>query len=196
MFGIVGLGRVSGDRGRSPSRVPGRTDGNSSHIRSRFLETSHMNDKEELPERKTPNHFPHPRDECDIIFLTVCTNRRMPILANDASHKVLRYLWHDTSHWRVGRYVIMPDHLHLFVQRASSGTIPLKRWMGWWKRDFSVALQLGSSIWQTDFWDTRIRSEAHYHAKWLYVRNNPVRHAAVRLPDEWEYQGEIYVLKA
>jgi REP element-mobilizing transposase RayT len=90
----------------------------------------------------------------------------------------------------------MPDHLHLFVQRASSGTIPLKRWMGWWKRDFSVALQLGSSIWQTDFWDTRIRSEAHYHAKWLYVRNNPVRHAAVRLPDEWEYQGEIYVLKA
>jgi REP element-mobilizing transposase RayT len=54
-----------------------------------------------------------------IVFLTVCTSHRRPLLANEAAHEVLRTVWTKAAAdygWYVGRYVLMPDHVHLFVQ--------------------------------------------------------------------------------
>jgi hypothetical protein len=51
-----------------------------------------------------------------------------------------------------------------------------------------------SQEWQTDHWDTRLRSGESYDAKWEYVRNNPVRAGLVKTADEWPYQGELNVL--
>jgi REP element-mobilizing transposase RayT len=166
------------------------------HIFAQSPEIPFMTRNHNFSERRTPYHSAHHRNECDIIFLTVCTDKRIPILANDASHQVLRALWQDTSHWRVGRYVIMPDHIHLFAARANRGTASLERWVAWWKRKFSLRVGGVSATWQQSFWDTRMRSESHYHAKWLYVRNNPVRKQLAYSHEDWMYQGEIYVLKA
>jgi len=181
VFEVVGLGR--GPSGRA-------------HIVGWIPEISLMTQNQNFSERKTPHHSPHPRDECDIIFVTVCTNNRIPILANDTSHQLLRALWQDSSHWRVGRYVIMPDHIHLFAARANCGTASLERWVAWWKRKFSLRIGSRSVTWQRSFWDTRMRSEEHYHAKWLYVRDNPMRNQLADSYEDWTYQGEIYVLKA
>jgi hypothetical protein len=30
--------------------------------------------------------------------------------------------------------------------------------------------------------------------KWLYVRNNPVRHGLVEHPDDWPFQGVMNIL--
>ena len=166
------------------------------HIFGWIPEMSLMTQNQNLSERKTPHHAPHPREECDIIFVTVCTNRRIPILANHRFHRILLDLWRDNRHWMVGRYVLMPDHLHLFAVRACNGTASLDRWIPWWKRKFSLEARLGPDIWQQDFWDTRMRSAEHYNGKWLYVRDNPIRKGFVRSHQEWRYQGEIYVLKA
>jgi putative transposase len=155
-----------------------------------------MTNSQILPHRTSPNHAPHPRDTCDIIFITVCTKDRIPLLANEPSHEMLRSLWQDSTHWLVGRYVLLPEHLHLFVQRASGGTVSLKHWVTWWKQQFSLKLKLGADSWQQDFWDTRMRSPEHYGSKWLYVRDNPVRHGLVASHQGWSYQGEIYKLQA
>ena len=155
-----------------------------------------MNDFLFYPDRNSPNHSPHAREECDIIFITVCTKNRAPLLANERAHRSLSSLWKNSVHWLVGRYVLMPDHLHLFAQRARNGTAPLKQWIGWWKRTCSFELQLGYGMWQPDFWDTRMRSAEHYSSKWLYVRDNPVRKGLANGHDEWIFQGEIYNLKA
>jgi putative transposase len=155
-----------------------------------------MTEKNILPDRTSPNHLSHPRDSCDIIFVTVCTKRRIDILANDVSHRILSSLWHDTTHWVVGRYVLMPDHIHLFARHANRGSASMKEWITWWKRKFSLHLKCGSAVWQQSFWDTRMRSESQYHSKWLYVRDNPVRAGLVTSHEEWSFQGEIYVLKA
>jgi putative transposase len=154
-----------------------------------------MSDKQLWLPRKRPDHTPHPREECDIIFVTVCTHLRSPLLANHLVHETLRRLWFDSSHWIVGRYVLMPEHVHLFVVRAGKGTASVKKWISWWKRELTIQLNLGSGRWQEDFWDTRIRSEEHYVSRWMYVRNNPVRAGLVPNPDLWRYQGEIYILK-
>ena len=70
--------------------------------------------------RKHPVHLEvhDRRDTPIIVYLTVCTKRRKPILANPAAHELLRASWREARLWLVGRYVIMPNHLHLFCAPA------------------------------------------------------------------------------
>src|SRR6266480_3914535 len=66
--------------------------------------------------RKRPAHFPTVAVgfRSIVIFLTVCTRYRKPLLANDEAARLIMDSWQAANFWRVGRYVIMPDHIHLF----------------------------------------------------------------------------------
>lgn len=68
------------------------------------------------PRRRRPAHFPTVTIgfQSIIIFLTVCTRQRKPLLTNDGAAQLIIESWQAGSFWRVGRYVIMPDHIHLF----------------------------------------------------------------------------------
>jgi hypothetical protein len=91
----------------------------------------------------------------------------------------------------VGRYVIMPDHVHLFVRGDRSFT--LSSWIGGLKRAMCVALKW-PRLWQPGFFDHVLRSNDSYAEKWNYVQDNPVRAGLVKTVDEWPYQGEIIVI--
>ena len=67
----------------------------------------------------------------------------------------------------------MPDHLHLF---AAPGPleISLENRIKYWKSQFTKNRGLVGQEWQTDHWDTRLRSSESYDEKWLYVRDNTV----------------------
>jgi REP element-mobilizing transposase RayT len=64
-----------------------------------------------------------------IIFLTVCAEKRKPILANDDAAGVILEAWRDADHWLVGRYIIVPDHIHLFCAPGRRDALPVKN--GW-----------------------------------------------------------------
>jgi putative transposase len=159
-----------------------------------------------------------------IVFLTVCTRDRQPWLAVPEVHTLLCSVWTDASAWLVGRYIIMPDHIHLFAAPGSmengkrlSGSfalpstpgptrkskrlsgnlalpIPFDNWVRYWKSQFSKRHRNPSRRWQTDHWDTRLRRLESYSSKWSYVRNNPVRHGLVECVEDWPFQGEIHEL--
>src|SRR5467141_3606577 len=80
---------------------------------------------EKLPQRKTPIHLsPVASDNRSIIvFLTVCTEKRKPILACGDVHQLLITSWRMADAWTIGRYVVMSDHIHLFC--APSGVEPV-----------------------------------------------------------------------
>ena len=85
--------------------------------------------------RNSPIHL-HPfagTGQPVIIFLTICTKERRPLLASPEMHNHLREAWSDSSRWLVGRYVILPDHLHLFCSPLADCDIPLERWVAFWK---------------------------------------------------------------
>jgi putative transposase len=107
---------------------------------------------------------------------------------------MLRAVWFDASAWLVGRYVIMPDHIHMFAAPGAMN-IEYDTWVTYWKR--LLALKHGRPEWrfQTDHWDRRLRSSESYSQKWEYVRNNPVRHGLVRDTDDWLFQGELNELQ-
>ncbi len=69
-----------------------------------------------------------------LFFVTFCTGQRRSVLANDLVHRALIgygriVLDHNIA---LGRYVIMPDHIHLFVQ--GDPKFNLGRWIGGLKR--------------------------------------------------------------
>ncbi len=151
-----------------------------------------------LPQRRRPAHAGpvEPGNRATIVFVTVGTKNRQPILANANTHAILRAAWAEATHWLVGRYVIMPDHLHLFCSPGDITAKPLANWIRYWKA--SVSKTTGSAegeFWQTDFWDTQLRQHDGYSAKWDYVRNNPVRAGLVTETDDWPYQGELNLLR-
>jgi len=97
----------------------------------------------------------------------------------------------------VGRYVLMPDHLHLFVAIAPGGQ-SLSRWVQILKIALAKPLraeECSSPFWQKGFFDHVLRSAESYSRHWEYVRRNPVRAGLVKKAEDWPYQGEIFCLQ-
>jgi REP element-mobilizing transposase RayT len=128
-----------------------------------------------------------------IYFLTACTTARNPILACAEIHQSFKDFCNKSPKhgaW-VGRYVLMPDHLHLFV---SVDDISLSNWVKSLKNALSKSLRgLGCEAphWQKGFFDHLLRSGESYSQKWDYVRANPVRAGLAAIPEDWPYAGEI-----
>ncbi len=151
------------------------------------------------PHRKRPAHFPTVAVgfRSTIIFLTVCTRNRKHLLANDETARLIIESWQAANFWRVGRYVIMPDHIHLFCAPNTFPPQPLKKWIASWRNYVTRAWPHRTQvpIWPREFWDRQLRRSESYAEKWQYVANNPVRHGYVRRADEWPYQDELNVLE-
>jgi len=147
------------------------------------------------PQRKYPATMPWTFDgnKPVIIFVTVCTKARKRILASPEAHSALLKAWDEADSWLVGRYVLLPDHLHLFCAPASIDAPNVKRWVKFWKSRATHFWpdQGQRPIWQRDGWDRQLRQGDSYSEKWAYVRNNPVRHGLVANPDDWPFQGEL-----
>jgi REP element-mobilizing transposase RayT len=142
--------------------------------------------------------------EAPIFFVTTCTHGRRRILANKAIAEVLLNEWREAParhHWMIGRYVIMPDHVHFFCapQHDSKALSEfVGAWKSWTSRRIGALLHAKSRadtgqkpFWQSEFFDHLIRSNESYDQKWEYVRDNPVRAGLVSTADAWDYAGEI-----
>lgn len=108
-------------------------------------------------------------------------------------HSLLRDAWHFHDDYPVGRYVIMPEHIHLFVGENDSSFVSLPNWVAKWK-GYVTRRWLryeDRPIWQRSFWDRQLLGSAAYEFKWIYVRWNPVRHGLVDHPNDWPFQGEM-----
>ena len=130
-----------------------------------------------------------------VFYITCCTLDRRPIRELGAAHRAFaRYgEYAQERNIAVGRYVLMPDHFHLFVK--GDADFMLSRWVGGLKRAMAVELGcLAGELWQPGFFDHVLRSDESYDGKWNYVRENPVRAGLVSNADEWPYQGEIVII--
>ena len=68
-----------------------------------------------------------------LFFITVCTRRRLTVLAQPAVHDILVTGWRNALRvygWMVGRYVVMPDHVHFFAAPAADEPRDLFRFRG------------------------------------------------------------------
>jgi putative transposase len=126
-----------------------------------------------------------------LIFLTVCTERRRPWLADPHVHEALVQIWRSAIHWEVSPYILMPDHLHLFA-RPGSGSATFDRWIQYWKSMFTKTIRNCDLGWQQGAFHHRIRSCEGAEEKRRYMMMNPVRAGLVARPEDWPFRGEIF----
>jgi putative transposase len=131
-----------------------------------------------------------------LYFITFNTRGRKKLLASSRVHSRFIEFAESTENrgMGVGRYVIMPDHIHLFVRNNSE--LELSQWVRLLKRQLSSAIPSPRPHWQRGFFDRLIRRSESYSAKWTYVQQNPVRAKLADTPDDWPWQGEILALQA
>jgi len=90
-----------------------------------------------LPSRKRPadgNYYNYHKSL--IVFITICTKNRIPWLANETVHRDLLDIWNRSTACIVGKYLIMPDHIHLFISPVID-EISVKDWVRYWKSQFT-----------------------------------------------------------
>ena len=118
------------------------------------------------------------REEVHIVFRSFCTRAKGRNIA-------------------VGRYVIMPDHVHLFCAPAALHPKPLLQWVSFWKSRSAQHWPRPNDkpVWQRHFWDTQLRRGESYDQKWDYVLQNPLRAGLAECVDDWPFQGELNILR-
>ena len=134
-----------------------------------------------------------------VYFITTCVHRRQPILGASVAADILRQEWSEAMHrhgWLIGRYVIMPDHVHFFcAEQPGGGKVSLsrllERWKEWTAKGLCRVLDISAPVWQAGFFDHILRSDESYAEKWNYVRENPVRAELVEQWADWPFQGWI-----
>ena len=99
--------------------------------------------------RKHPVHRPVCQTDNRVanVFVTVNTNQRKAILAKPDTAQTIFNAWKEAYTWLVGRYVIMPDHVHLFCA-PNDLTVSLKRWIKFWK---SLSQTVGRALKSSPF---------------------------------------------
>ena len=125
-----------------------------------------------------------------IFFIMTCTDDRENILTNASIAKILIKEWKSAKEhhgWYVGRYVIMPNHVHYFcTPRSEAKDLSqfMKFWKEWTSKKIKKVNHMQSNIWQPEFFDHLLRSEESYDQKWEYVFNNPVHAGLVNEANE------------
>ena len=133
--------------------------------------------------------------------MTICADGRLPRLANDDFHAIAIEVWRNCEEhygWTVGRYVIMPDHVHFFAYDShveSTLSEFVGKWKEWTAKNCRRRLGFLMPLWQPEFFDHILRSSESHEEKWEYVRNNPTRAGLAESADGWKYQGEVTQLR-
>jgi putative transposase len=127
-------------------------------------------------------------------FITASTFLKQNLLQSDRMAQlfidVLKH-YQEQKAYRLHEFVVMPDHFHLLITPNTS----LERSMQLIKGGFSFRakreLEFGAEIWQTSFYDRRVRDADEYERFRLYIHTNPVRRGLAPKTDEYPYSSAV-----
>jgi len=126
-----------------------------------------------------------------LYFVTFCTYERQRLLATkqvQTAFVLFAKRAGETFNVAVGRYVIMPDHVHLFVR--GDDNFRLGPWIGALKQALAKAAMLfraKGQIWEEGFFDHVLRSNATSKSGIMFVR--------IPFARDWSNQQQTGVTK-
>ncbi len=139
--------------------------------------------KETLPKRKPIRLKGYNYSKAGVYFLTICTANRARILSsiqyseNRPNVELTVVGQAVKAHLErfpgVEQYVIMPNHVHLLVNREADSDHDVSQDVRSFK--LLVSKSVGASIWQRGYYDHIIRSESDYLIHWQYIEDNPAK---------------------
>jgi putative transposase len=139
-------------------------------------------------------HAPvHRLSERGAYLITAGTYRKIHHFNSPERLALLRNLLLQTAleyEWKLQAWAVMANHYH-FLALAPENPLSMKRMLP--KIHTLSAREInrldatpGRKVWH-NFWDSKITIETSYFARLNYVNQNPVRHGACSLADEYEW---------
>ena len=134
--------------------------------------------------------------QAGLYFITICCQNRIclfgktndgEMILNDAGYAAKKYWYEIPMHYphiRLHEFVIMPNHVHGIV--GAENIPPLRENippLGNIVRGYKIGVtkwfqknknyQIGTKIWQRNYWEHIIRNENEYRRITQYIINNP-----------------------
>ena len=128
-----------------------------------------------------------PWEKSIIYFVTLCVQDRRKVLANAEMFDAIRRTIPQLCKWHVLAAVIMPDHVHVIVSPMEDRGLSVGDFAHGFKRVLHKTLKNQKWEWQLGCFDRLLRSDENLTSKWIYVRDNPVRHGLVEKAKDWPY---------
>ena len=128
-----------------------------------------------------------PWDKSIIYFVTICVKDRRTVLARPEIFEAIKTVIAQLQKWYVLAVVIMPDHIHWVVSPVEDRDLSIGDFSHGFKRMLRKYLGTQSWDWQRGCFDRLLRSDENLQSKWIYVKDNPVRHGLVREANDWPY---------
>jgi putative transposase len=127
-------------------------------------------------------------------FVTSSTFDKRQLLQNPSyAALLLDVIQSHRSHERfdLHAYVIMPDHFHLLL--TPSRQLTLERVIQFIKGGFSFRIRkefgFAAEVWQTSFYDHRVRDWEEFDRLRTYIHMNPVRRRLATMPSEYQFSS-------
>ena len=151
---------------------------------NRGMDNNTANDP--LPSRKKMDH----RGPLSIVvsdaiyFITIAAAERGGTEMTNHAAAILESARHyqQTGKWFLYILLIMPDHIHMLVHISTETTLSggVANWKHYLVHTVGIRFQ-------RDFFDTRIRDQAHFAEKWNYICKNPVAKGLVARAKDWPH---------
>src|SRR5436305_1951198 len=125
-------------------------------------------------------------------FVTSSTYQKKALLQSERTatlfiETLLGY--RNQERYKLHEFVVMPDHFHLLI----TPIVTLEKAVQLIKGGFSFRagklFGIHGSIWQSSFYDRRVRDAAEYAAFKRYIHWNPVKRGLAEAPEEYPYSS-------
>lgn len=133
----------------------------------------------------------------NIVFITIVTYNRQPILINNI--ELLKFSLKSVKYnCKIIAGIVLPDHIHLLIQADNATTYP--KIIATFKANFSKLLPKNQNqtqfqlkrnekgIWQRKYYDHIIRDEKDFYKHLDYIHYNSVKHLNIS-PKNWKYSS-------
>jgi putative transposase len=127
-------------------------------------------------------------------FITASNFEKQSLLQSDRMAGLfieVLYHYQKQTKYHLHEFVVMPNHFHLLVTPIFPVTI--EKAVQFIKGGFSYRakkeLAFNGEIWQTSFYDRRVRDPTEYVRFRHYVHMNPVRKGLANLPEEFPFSS-------
>jgi type I restriction enzyme R subunit len=125
---------------------------------------------------------------CREAFLDTCHGRcllKRPELAQIVADSLLHF---DGQRYRVGDFIVMPNHMHLLAAFSTAEALKEQcdSWLHYTAFQINRALGEKGKFWQQEPFDHLVRSPEQYEYLRRYIADNPLK--AGLKPSEYHYQ--------
>jgi len=125
-------------------------------------------------------------------FITGSTFRKQQLFQSERMALLfLDVLFHYRAEGRflLHEFVIMPDHFHLLISPVETLERTLQLVRGGFSYRARKELGYMGEIWQTSYYDRRVRDFEEYKAFRYYIHTNPLKKKIVNSADEYAYSS-------